>query len=220
MLLKIFLCKKKISTLTYHIFFLNLNFYTKAATVVERLWMKPYGAVDILVHSDNMTFILDLFLTALISLTWWLVEIFPESVDACILQRPSFWATLQNSFCVCGYSFLALLKLWTFFKYFEKFISFLSCCERPYIKLFTLKCCNMVKAVRLTVKHDTALGIWFSACNSFLLPQFGRKLTVVRRLRLTSMNYTNVYHYKSVKILDSVVSSSKSGQTGRSLWTI
>ena len=58
-----------------------------------------------------------------------------------------------------GIVFLALLKLWTFFKYFEKFISFLSCCERPYIKLFTLKCCNIVKAVRLTVKHDTALGI-------------------------------------------------------------
>ena len=97
-------------------------------------------------------------------------------------------------FCVCRYSFLALLKLWTFFKYVEKFISFLSCCERPYIKLFTLKCCNTVKAVRLTVNHDTALGIWFSACDSFLLPQFGRKLTVVRRLRFTSMNYTNVYH--------------------------
>lgn len=58
-----------------------------------------------------------------------------------------------------GIVFLALLKLWTFFKYLEKFISFLSCCERPYIKLFTLKCCNIVKAVRLTVKHDTALGI-------------------------------------------------------------
>ena len=58
-----------------------------------------------------------------------------------------------------GVVFLALLKLWTFFKYFEKFMSFLSCCERPYIKLFTLKCCNIVKAVRLTVKHDTALGI-------------------------------------------------------------
>ena len=121
---------------------------------------------------------------------------FSWKCETCILQWPIFWATLQNFFVSVGIVFLALVKLWTFFKYFEKFISFLSCCERPYIKLFTLKCCNMVKAVRLTVNHDTALGIWFSACNSFQLPQFGRKLTVVRRLRFTSMNYTNVYHYK------------------------
>ena len=111
MLLKIYpYIRKKIPTLTYHVFFLNLNFYPKVATVVERLWMKPYGAVHILVHSDNMTFILDLFLTALISLTWWLVEIFPESVDACILQWPSFWTTLQNFFGVCGYSFFGFTK--------------------------------------------------------------------------------------------------------------
>ena len=34
-----------------------------------------------------------------------------------------------------------------------------------------------VKAVRLYVQNDTAFGIWFSACNSFLLPLLGRKLT-------------------------------------------
>lgn len=69
MLLKIYLYKKKSPTLTHHIFFLNLNFDTRAATVVQRLWMKPYGAVHILVYSDNMKFIWVLFLTALISLT-------------------------------------------------------------------------------------------------------------------------------------------------------